>query len=163
MREAGQPLAWLYLIPMAFGLLYYTMFSPRYRWMSRLVIGFSLGAGGGLAIKAFFNEIIPQVTASFKPLVVLGENGGFLFGESFNNIVFVLTLLCTMAYFFFTLRRGEKLRGAAGSGGRMLMMVCFGAFFGSTVMARMAILVERLQFLVDDWIAALGAFVTNVF
>ena len=35
-------------------------------------------------------------------------------------------------------------------------MVCFGAFFGSTVMARMALLVERLQFLLIDWRGALS-------
>jgi hypothetical protein len=35
------------------------------------------------------------------------------------------------------------------------MMIVFGAFFGSTVMARMALLVERVQFLLQDWVAAL--------
>jgi hypothetical protein len=30
-------------------------------------------------------------------------------------------------------------------------MVCFGAFFGSTIMARLALLIERLQFLVSSW------------
>lgn len=153
-KDPGHPLAWLYVIPLAFGMLYYTMFFPRYSWMSRLVIGFSFGAGGGLAIKGFFNEILPQVTATFKPLIVLNE-GKIVWMSSFNNTFFVLTLLCTMAYFFFTIRRGEVLRGIAGFGGRWLMMVCFGAFFGSTVMARMAILVERLQFLLIDWTNAL--------
>ncbi len=153
-KDPGHPLAWMYAIPLAFGLLYYTMYFPRYSWMARLVIGFSFGAGGGLAIKGFFNEILPQVTASFKPLVVFDE-GTIAWMSSFNNTVFVFTLLCTMAYFFFTFRRGEALRGIAGSGGRWLMMVCFGAFFGSTVMARMAILVERLQFLLIDWTDAL--------
>jgi hypothetical protein len=33
-------------------------------------------------------------------------------------------------------------------------MVCFGAFFGSTVMARLALLVERVQFIVRDWVQA---------
>jgi hypothetical protein len=160
-RDPGQPMAWLYAFPLAFGLLYYTIFIPRYRWMSRLVIGFTLGAGGGLAIKGFFNEIIPQVTASFKPLVVF-INGELAWLASFNNIVFVATLGCTMAYFFFTLRRGEAARGIAGVGGRWLMMVCFGAFFGSTVMARMAILVERLQFLLIDWKDAIFKAISHV-
>jgi hypothetical protein len=31
------------------------------------------------------------------------------------------------------------------------MMVCFGAFFGSTVMARMALLVERIGFMTIEW------------
>jgi hypothetical protein len=32
-----------------------------------------------------------------------------------------------------------------------MLMGCFGAFFGSTIMARMALLVERLDFLIHDW------------
>ncbi len=36
-------------------------------------------------------------------------------------------------------------------------MVSFGAFFGATVMARMALLVERLQFLVEDFAPAIGS------
>ena len=35
-------------------------------------------------------------------------------------------------------------------------MICFGAFFGSTVMARLALLVERVQFIITDWVAALS-------
>jgi len=34
-------------------------------------------------------------------------------------------------------------------------MVCFGAFFGSTVMARLALLVERVQFIAEDWVSAI--------
>ena len=43
--------------------------------------------------------------------------------------------------------------------GRWLLMVCFGAFFGSTVMARTALLVERVQFLLIDWAGALAGLV----
>ena len=35
------------------------------------------------------------------------------------------------------------------------MMICFGAFFGSTIMARLSLLVERLGFLMTDWIGAI--------
>jgi hypothetical protein len=35
----------------------------------------------------------------------------------------------------------------------LMMMCCFGAFFGSTIMARMALLVERLEFLINEWSA----------
>lgn len=52
------------------------------------------------------------------------------------------------------------IRGALTSFGRYSMMVCFGAFFGSTIMARMALLVERVQFLVGDfWAAVAGVFI----
>ena len=44
----------LYLLPMVFGLFYYFLYSQRYAWLAKLVIGFSLGMSGGLAFKGFF-------------------------------------------------------------------------------------------------------------
>jgi hypothetical protein len=147
----------LYLLPMAFGLLYYTLYSKKHAWMAKLVIGFSLGMSGGIAFKGFFNEITPQITKSLKPLLtwspVAGEPGMYQLGIAFGNCLFVFTLLSVMVYFFFSFRataESPTLRKVSHSG-RWLMMVCFGAFFGSTVMARMALLVERIQFLLTDW------------
>lgn len=147
------PFLLLYIAPVLFGLLYYTIYTKRFSWMVKLVIGFSLGASAGLTFKGFFAEMIPQLTTSFKPLLVI-EGGVTHWGESFNNTFFVFTLLLVMYYFFFTFRRTAsdgQGTAIAGSLGRWLMMVCFGAFFGSTVMARLALLVERLQFLLTDW------------
>lgn len=140
----------LYLVPVLFGLLYYFVYSQRHAWIAKIVIGFSLGASGGLAFKGFFNEMVPQLTKSFKPLLVFTD-GRFNAFESFSNTVFVATLLAVMYYFFFSFRRGGAGDKIGSTAGRWLLMVCFGSFFGSTVMARMALLVERLQFLIVDW------------
>ncbi len=139
-----------YILPMLFGLLYYFIYSTRFSWLSKLVIGFSLGYSGGLAFKGFFAEMVPQLTSSFKPLLVPGESG-MDWAMSFQNMFFVFTLLAVMYYFFFTFQRKSVAGDGVAASGRWLMMVCFGAFFGSTVMARMALLVERLQFLLHDW------------
>jgi hypothetical protein len=136
----------LYLIPMAFGLLYYAILSPRYAWLAQIVIGFSLGIAGGSAFQAVFNELIPQLYNSFRPLYVVGD-----LQSSFDNIIFSVVLISVMSYFFFTFKRsrgGELLSGT----GKWMMMICFGAFFGSTIMARMALLVERLEFLINKWL-----------
>ena len=75
-----------------------------------------------------------------------------------GNIFFVATLLLVMNYFFFTFKRGESSANArTATLGRWLMMGCFGAYFGSTIMARMSLLVERLNFLYNDWYYAVGA------
>ena len=155
-----QPLSLLFLFPMAFGLLYYCIFSKRHNWLAKLVIGFSLGASGGLAFKGFFNEVLPQLAGSFKPLLVLNEGGAVNFGQSVSNCIFVLTMLLVMYYFLFTFgdRRGARVH--LSTAGRLMMMVCFGAFFGSTVMARMALLVERVQFMLVDWIGACRQLIT---
>jgi hypothetical protein len=64
-------------------------------------------------------------------------------------------LLLVINYFFFTFKRESRASAPALMAGRWLLMICFGSFFGSTVMARLALLVERLQFLYSDWAVAL--------
>lgn len=144
----------LYLIPMCFGLLYYFIYSQRHAWLAKLVIGFSLGASAGLAFKGFFAEMLPQLASSFKPLVVM-DSSGIIWGQSISNCIFIFTLLAVMYYFFFSIKVDSAVEKKFSSSGRWLMMVCFGSFFGSTVMARLALLVERLQFLFVDWFNAL--------
>lgn len=151
---AYQPLNLLYLIPMAFGLLYYTLYSKRHSWLAKLVIGFTLGASGALAIRGFFSEVIPQIVSSCKPLIVFAGTGMLDVWESLNNTLFVAILLLVLNYFFFTLGKEGSFQSRSASWGRPLLMVCFGAFFGSTVMARLALLVERVQFIVRDWTVA---------
>ncbi len=153
----------LFLLPMAFGLLYYFIYSTKHSWLAKLVIGFSLGVSGGMAFDGFFTEMMPQITSSFKPLVVFTQVATepaalwqIDWGSSATNCVFVFTLLAVMHYFFFSFKKTSSgVLHRFSYAGRWLMMVCFGAFFGSTVMARMALLVERLQFLTGDFYQAL--------
>jgi len=153
-----QPANLLFIVPMIFGCLYYFIYSRRHGWLAKIVIGFILGASGGLAVKGFFAEVIPQLASSFKPLVVYTQ-GALDLAESFNNTLFVVTLLLTLNYFFFTFGKAGSLQGRIAPWGRPLLMVCFGAFFGSTVMARLALLVERVQFLVLDWFGMIASMV----
>lgn len=149
----------LYLLPMGFGLFYYFIYSKRFGWLAKLAIGFALGYSAGLTFKGFFAQMLPQFQASFKTVLV--DRGGEIAADPdlhtiggifvFEHIFFVVTLLSVMYYFYFTFRRKTQAGVAFAATGRMLMMVCFGAFFGSTVMAREALLVERLQFLLVTW------------
>lgn len=135
----------LYLLPMIFGLGYYFIYSKKHAWIAKMVIGCTLGFSAGLGIKGFFVEWMPQLVSSAKPLVVF--NPEFSIVESLNNILFTLILSSVIFYFFFCFKvdssKSMKVRKLA----RYFMMICFGAFFGSTIMARMALLVERIQFL----------------
>jgi hypothetical protein len=141
----------LYGLPLLFGLLYYFIYSDKYSWLAKLVIGFSLGFSAGLSFKGFFNEILPQLSSSFKPLVVFDQAGSFDPYQSISNALFVVILLSVMSYFFFSFKKFATINSKISVFSRWFMMVCFGAFFGSTVMARMALLVERVQFLVENW------------
>lgn len=150
-KNAYEPVTLLFLIPILIGLLFYTAYSRRHSWLSKIAIGVTLGYSAGLSIKGFFAEMMPQVVSSFKPLAVITQDGSIDVVQSLNNGVFVVTLLLVLYYFFFTFSHETKKADSGRKYARWMLMVCFGAFFGSTVMARMALLVERLNFLLDDW------------
>jgi len=152
-KDSWSPKIYLWLFPAAFGSLYYTIYSRKFNWLARAVIGFGIGAAGGFAFEAFFSEFLPQIFAAFRPVVVFNTaNGGFNWELTILNIVITTATLATMSYFLFTIDR-SRFPGLeqTASTGRFLMMISFGAIFGSTVTARLALLIERLQFLVNDW------------
>lgn len=145
---------WILALPA--GAMWYFIFTRRYRWIARIIIGFFIGTGAGLGIQGFFRMYLPQITASFKSLWVktTDEAGRKVLdlGAIFNNLVFFVTFYCSMIYFVFTFKRDRPVMKHAAAAGRWLMMIAFGAMFGSTVMARLSLLIERVQFLVEDWI-----------
>lgn len=139
-----------YLIPVFFSSFYYFIYSAKYKHLVYLVISFQFGCVGGYAFKGFFVEVLPQIYDCFKAVLSRSPEGLVI---EWSNIVFILTLLTAFSYFFFTFKISEnKFFDSTRVTGRLLMMVCFGAFFGSTMMARMALLVERIAFLSGDWL-----------
>jgi hypothetical protein len=158
---AWYPIQYLWLIPAAFGSLYYTIYSRRHNWMARLVIGFGIGIGGGAAFEGFFSEYLPQIFAAFRPLLVFNSAGGIDVNMSVLNLVITFSMLSTMIYFLFTIDRRRLSLESTASAGRLLMMVSFGAVFGSTVTARLALLIERLQFLTGPWLKTAWPFLKS--
>ena len=141
------------------GSLFYFIYSKKYNWMARLVIGLFLGVGAGQQFQAFVNDVWPQIYKSFKPMrahaAIAAANGhqavpALMWPDALNNIIFMVILLCVMSYFFFSFeQKSPVLKHSAGTG-RFLMMFTFGAIFGSTIMARLALLIDRMDFLMND-------------
>ncbi|HOX05542.1 MAG TPA: hypothetical protein PK280_03990 [Planctomycetota bacterium] len=146
----------------AIGLLMYFMLSRKHNWIARIVIGLGLGIAGGMAFQGFFGGFFPTLVDSFRPVVAHSFDPAtgaprlnwWLMG---GNVLFLATMLCVMTYFFFSFEHSKPGIKQASAMGRWLMMVTFGAFFGSTVMARMALLIDRLQFMIHDWYRAIGS------
>lgn len=146
-----------YLIPVMFSSLYYLIYSTKYRHLAQLVISFQFGCAGGLAFKGFFVEVLPQIYDCFRSIFIVSQDSAQSLEINWSNTIFIITLFSSFTYFFFTFKISDsKAFNFSKTTGRLLMMICFGAFFGSTMMARMALLVERLDFLANDWIAALS-------
>jgi hypothetical protein len=139
------------VVPMALGILMFSRFFPKLLWLSRWTISFVVGWGAGVAIPRSITEnILMQARSSFSPVV--GPDGFAL--SNLASIVCLVGVLSVLFYFFFSVEH----RGVAGKVSRVsvwFLMISFGAAFGYTVMARMALLIGRFWFLLADWLKVL--------
>lgn len=134
------------LIPILLGLLIYTRYIPGLQWLSRYNMAFVVGVGSGLVLARDFKSLLlDQVVATFKTLWT-----GKL-STSFNNWIIVAGVMSVMWYFLFTVKK-QGLPGHVSNFGRAVMMVAFGSAFGNTVMARVSLILGRMQFLLGDWL-----------
>jgi hypothetical protein len=155
----GKPTDLLLILAAVVGLLWYFQFSKRYAWYSRLGMAVALGCGAGMAFKDNFNNLVPQITQSFKNVFVLAQGGagqgwlgGVAAGQTLAAAAFVIGTVSVLVYFFFSFeQRNVAVRGSARLG-RFFLMVAFGAFFGNTFMSRLSALIERCDFLLREWL-----------
>jgi hypothetical protein len=75
--------------------------------------------------------------------------GGFV--VAISGPLVIIGVLCTLAYFFFS-KEHKGVLGVASKIGIWFLMIGFGASFGYTVMARVSLLIGRVDFLINDWI-----------
>jgi len=157
----------LLLIPVILGILLFTRFIPKISWISRYSLAFILGANSGIAIpNALQARVISQLRGTFVqdhgalvvPLFSIDSWRDFFaapgistFFDAISGPLFIVGTLCTLAYFFFSLEHKGVLGGAARVG-IWFLMIGFGASFGYTVMARVSLLIGRVDFLLFDWL-----------
>ena len=139
---------WYWVFALVAGSMFYFIYSQRHVWISRIIFGALLGLLAGSAFKGFAGINIDRIYASFKPVYGAGMGAG----EILNNILFVVILFTVMAYFFFSFEHKNKITSTPAKTGRWVLMFAFGAMFGSTVMARMSLLIGRVYFLLGDWL-----------
>ena len=139
---------WYWIFALLAGSMFYFIYSKKYVWISRIIFGALLGLISGLAFKGFAGINIDRIHASFKP--VYGH--GMAIGQIANNVLFLIILMAVMSYFFFSFEHRTPARRIPASMGRWFLMFAFGAMFGSTVMARMSLLIGRMYFLLHDWL-----------
>jgi hypothetical protein len=142
--EGGGRWWWAFALPA--GLLFYLIYSRRYAWMSRLIFAVFFGFTAGQAFQAFASLNFPLIRSAINvPL------WNVPLSTAVNNLLFLIILLSVMSYFFFSFeQRGTVAR--VSRLGRYLLMFAFGAIFGSTIMARMSLLIGRVYFLLNDWL-----------
>lgn len=134
----------LAVIPAIFGILMLSRVWERMAGPARWAIAFYVGVYSGIAVPGYLQaQIFAQLNDAVKPF---GVGWGAV-----NSALVLLGLLTVLAYFFFSApHRG--VHGASARVGIWFLMIAFGASFGYTVMARVSLLISRVQFLLRDWL-----------
>ncbi len=157
---ARDPIAdWHLLIPLLLGLLLLAKGRASTAWLGNISVGFLFGVGAALTIGgALVGSLLYQVRDTMVPLLP-GKGDG---GSAIDNLILVVGTLGSLTYFYFTAggeRERTGLRGGAlrlGSVvGKWFIMITLGALFANAVIARISLLVGRLQFLLGDWLGIL--------
>jgi hypothetical protein len=144
----------LYIIPGILGIMMLLRLVPSVAWLSRWSISFVVGMSAGINLIAYLQgNAIAQVKGSMVPLWVVSPDGNILMSLwlSFGNWILVGGVCCGLIYFFFSVEHRGVIGGISRAG-IYFLMISFGASFGYTIMARISLLIGRMQFLFGDWI-----------
>lgn len=144
-----------YIIPAILGIMMWTRFSRKYSWLSRYPLALFLGISSGVAIPVTMKtNVLSQLRATVAGL-------GFNFDWSHPvfiglpqgvwDLVIVVGTMSSLIYFFFS-KEHKGVFGGAARIGIYTLMIGFGATFGYTVMARISLLIYRIQYIRDWWI-----------
>jgi hypothetical protein len=163
LRQLGRG-EWFYLVPLVFCLLLLSRVRESWRGASSLTIAFLFGVGTALAVGgALVGTLIPQVRATFVSLnpthyqAVATEEGTLPVSYALDALLVVLGTVSTLLYFYFTTSRGGRRLERAHDGmvqlaagfGKVFIMFTFGALFASAAISRIALLIDRIRFIIE--------------
>ncbi|MCA9028039.1 MAG: hypothetical protein KDA86_22705 [Planctomycetaceae bacterium] len=150
--EAGLQTDYSYLAPLLMSGMMLWRLAPKGAWIARWPLAFFIGATAGFRLVSYLEaDFTQQINNTIMPLIVYAADESFDIWGSIRNVLIVSGVLLGLVYFFFSVPHRGVVGGLA-RGGVWLLMITFGASFGYTVMGRIALLADRLQFLFDDWL-----------
>jgi len=127
------------IIPLILGLLLYTRYVKSVSWWSRIPTAVIIGCGTAMALRGSLQaELLQQIAATAFPM------------NSIESWLVLLGVAFTVVYFIYTYKAAGTTGGISRIG-RIMMMIGFGAAFGSAT-GRLALVVGRFQFLMRDWL-----------
>ena len=170
-RTVDSPGYWIYGLLLPIGMMGYLVFSKKHNWMSRIPIGVILGFWSGQQVQIWWNRWGAQIYSSMQPVWPTSTDsftkpftgdmtpadaayvGAQLYpSQALSNLVFVITILAALSYFFFSFELKGKFLKGSNTLGRWLLMLGFGAIFGSTVMARFVLEIDRMSYIFVEWV-----------
>ena len=144
---------WWYVFPGILGLMMFTRFSRKWSWVSRWPVAFYIGIATGLSVPLeMANRVNRQLFAMMEPIQWKGFLGhGWLdLAAGYSDVVIFVGTVSALIYFYFS-KAHTGVFGGVAKLGIWTLMIGFGASFGFTVMARISLLINRIQFLDKNW------------
>ncbi|MEW6411556.1 MAG: hypothetical protein AB1483_03680 [Candidatus Zixiibacteriota bacterium] len=141
-----------YLIPAFLGLLMWTRFSMKWQWVSRWPMAMYIGISAGIAVPLEMsnrvNKQLYDTMATIDWANFLGQGSFNLFDvqSGLSQLIVFAGVIAGLVYFFFS-KEHKGIFGGVATFGIWILMIGFGASFGFTVMARISLFINRMQFL----------------
>jgi len=138
----------LFIIPGVIGAMFFFRFFSKLGYLILIPMAVLLGMGNGMALAPTIQaDVIRQLQSTVADATNIGQGGWTLVW----GLVSFIGVITTLSYFFFSREQKGALKVSANIG-IWFIMIGFGASFGNTVMARISLLIGRVQFLLTDWI-----------
>jgi hypothetical protein len=135
------------LIPGILGVMMLIRLIPKLEWVSLFPIALVIGTSAGISILRYMkSDVLSQLTATMINPLKLGS-----VADAIGGFILIIGTICVIMYFYFS-RKQEGVLAVTSKLGIWFLMISFGASFGYTVMARISLLIGRLQFLLGDWL-----------
>jgi hypothetical protein len=139
---------YILIVPMILGIFMFARLYGKTSWLSRWSFAFIVGGGAGIGIPVIINSLIlKQLEPSLQPIFV----DWVVTWQSINILLILVGTISVLIYFFFSLPHKGTIGGISRIG-IWFLMISFGATFGYTVMGRMSLIIQRIQFLLTDWL-----------
>jgi hypothetical protein len=141
-----------YLIPTVLGVMMWTRFSRKKSWISRYPIAMYMGIAAGIAVPLEMkNRVNVQLYSAMKNVEWNNFFGTGILdsGSALAQLIIFIGTLSALFYFFFSKEHSGLFKGVARFG-IWILMIGFGASFGYTVMGRISLFVQRIQY-VGNW------------
>ena len=146
-----------YMIPAVLGVMMWTRFHKKYSWISRWPMALYIGIATGVAIPLeMSNRVNKQLAATMTEIDWANFFGHGHFNlldinSGLSQLLIFVGSISALIYFFFS-KAHTGLFGRVAKFGIWILMIGFGASFGFTVMARVSLFIQRMQFIDQNWI-----------
>jgi hypothetical protein len=142
---------WLLIVPGILGLMMLARLLPKIDNVSKYPLALMIGITAGISLMKFLKtDVMIQVTST-----ILNPLNADTMRDMLGGFILILGTIAGLVYFYFS-KKHTGLTGGVARVGVIVLMISFGAAFGFTAMARISLLIGRLQFLLGDWLGVLN-------